>query len=52
MLEGEVPSPIDPPNCCPFVDRCPKAQAVCRESKPELKREKSRAFRSMSFSIK
>ncbi|MBL7575455.1 oligopeptide transport system ATP-binding protein [Peptoniphilus asaccharolyticus DSM 20463] len=37
MLEGEVPSPIDPPNCCPFVDRCPRAQAICRESKPELK---------------
>lgn len=37
MLEGEVPSPINPKNCCPFVDRCQKAQAICKESKPELR---------------
>lgn len=37
VLEGEVPSPIDPKNNCPFVERCPKAADICRQSKPELK---------------
>lgn len=37
VLEGEVPSPIDPKDNCPFVERCPKACDKCRESKPELK---------------
>lgn len=44
MLEGEVPSPINPPDCCPFVDRCPKAQDICRGTKPELKEVKPEHF--------
>lgn len=36
VLEGEVPSPINPKDQCPFVDRCSKACDICRQSKPEL----------------
>ena len=34
-LEGEVPSPIDPPSGCYFHPRCPKCTSVCREQAPE-----------------
>ncbi len=36
-VRGEVPSLLNIPGSCRFHPRCPQAQAVCRESKPELK---------------
>ncbi|MGO1581130.1 MAG: ABC transporter ATP-binding protein [Peptoniphilaceae bacterium] len=44
VLEGEVPSPIDPPDACPFVDRCPRAEAICKESKPKLREVSEKHF--------
>jgi peptide/nickel transport system ATP-binding protein/oligopeptide transport system ATP-binding protein len=35
-LSGEVPSPIAPPSGCPFHPRCPYADQLCRQSKPQL----------------
>lgn len=36
LLEGELPSLIDPPDTCPLYNRCPHRQPRCRESVPQL----------------
>lgn len=34
LLEGEIPSPANPPSGCRFHTRCPRAMAVCRTVDP------------------
>lgn len=41
VLEGDIPSPANPPKGCPFHPRCPKAMAECSLTKPVLKEVKS-----------
>ena len=35
-LEGEVPSPVDPPSGCKFRTRCKYAADICRQQKPQF----------------
>ena len=37
LLEGELPSPVNPPPGCPFRQRCPYAGERCASEMPELK---------------
>ena len=53
ILKGDVPSPIDPPEGCRFVNRCEHATDLCRSVTPEFKEIKPEHFvachRSLEF---
>jgi oligopeptide transport system ATP-binding protein len=37
ILQGDVPSPSNPPTGCNFSTRCPKVMDICRLDKPEFR---------------
>jgi len=41
ILEGDVPSPVNPPSGCNFHPRCWKAQDICRRVTPPLEKKQT-----------
>jgi oligopeptide/dipeptide ABC transporter ATP-binding protein len=37
LLEGDIPSPINPPSGCTFHTRCPYAQEICSKECPQMR---------------
>ncbi|MCL5073450.1 MAG: dipeptide ABC transporter ATP-binding protein [Actinobacteria bacterium] len=37
IIQGDIPSPINPPSGCPFHPRCPNAEEICSIKEPQLK---------------
>ena len=49
ILEGDVPSPVNPPSGCNFHPRCWKAQAICREVIPVLEAKQPDHYAACHF---
>jgi len=49
ILEGNVPSPVNPPSGCRFHTRCPLAQEICTQSQPEMRQVRPGRFVACHF---
>jgi len=49
ILEGDVPSPVNPPPGCTFHPRCWKAQEICREVSPPLEEKQRNHWAACHF---
>ncbi|NOQ40301.1 MAG: ATP-binding cassette domain-containing protein [Anaerolineales bacterium] len=48
-LEGEIPSPVNPPSGCRFHTRCPYVQDLCKTEMPEWKEIEKERFVACHF---
>jgi len=49
ILEGDVPSPVNPPQGCNFHPRCWKAQEICHEVIPPLEEKRPNHYAACHF---
>jgi oligopeptide/dipeptide ABC transporter ATP-binding protein len=49
LLQGDLPSPANPPSGCRFHTRCPMVQELCKESEPELRNLQTNHYSACHF---